>query len=968
MPRRSRFVDRFRQVAGLLLALAASAAPMAAGAGAPASTVLSLRQLASPEGLPQLTVFALASDREGYVYAGTQDGLSRWDGRRFEAVPLVDGQRDWVTHLLADDARLWIGTDNSGLQWHAGGEVAEVRAPDGARLPAIEALLRTRRGELLAGTPQGLFECTIAGCTALAGSSGLEVAELHEDAAGRVWVGTNVDGLYRFERAADGALRRSDFHLGRAHGLPNDAVRALLETGDGRLWIGTGRGLARWDGRALKRWTRVGDGPLGGIFALRALPDGEVLAATWGNGLARFRADDGFEALGLAAGMPDAYVHTLLLGGDAAAPIVWAGTGSGGVLRIEPGRWRSHDERHGLPQRVVVGVGEMRAADGTRTLWAGTLGGAAHWRDGRWQPLLPPQYADRIVYDALQDPSGRRWYATHRGLLQDDRGHWREWESERSSIPATSVDQLAWVDGRLWLATGHGLAALDDRGIDLMFDDQPDPRRVVARALLPLRGDGARPRVLLVTANRVLLTDGESLRDAGDGCAIPGSYFDADRLADGEIWLATRDGAMRLDLEAEHPACVAVREPADTRSTVYEIAEDAQGRIYLFGYDGARRIDEPDAAELVEGRNYRRFGLDDGLPSLEFNRDALVDADGRLWAANAAGLVSFDPTAAIEAPATAPLRMSVRSGGHALAAGTRLPADHGDVEFAPRLLSFRHEHRIRYRTRLIGLEPEPGAWTADGDRRYPRLPPGHYRFTVSARDAGGREHGPLEFAFEVAAPWWRQPLALVAIAIVLLGAGLAAGRVRAHALARRAAQLEALVGERTRALERASNSDPLTGAWNRRYFHARVGDWLRASGQSQGLLLMLIDIDHFKAINDRHGHAIGDAVLVEVAARLREAGGADAELIRWGGEEFLLTLRECAPESADARVATLLEAVSARPVLTDGVQVSLTCSIGYTRCRPPADGIDNHIDLVVQRADAALYRAKAEGRNRAVEA
>ncbi|GMU43112.1 MAG: hypothetical protein AMXMBFR25_10980 [Lysobacterales bacterium] len=952
----------------LLLCAAPAAAPPVAAPGVSSSDVLSLRQLGSAEGLPQLTVFALAADEQGYVYAGTQDGLSRWDGRRFEPVPLVDGQRDWVTHLLADGRRLWIGTDGVGLQWLQDVRVAEVRTADGRRMPSVEAIARTSRGELLVGTPGGLYQCTPEACTAIAGSADLEVAEIQEDAGGRVWVGTNMDGLYRYDRDAQGRLLRSDFHLGRSDGLPNDAVRALLVDAAERVWIGTGRGLARWDGRALTHWMRVGEAPFSGVFALRPLPGGEVLAATWGHGLARFRADDGFEVLSLGAGMPDAYVHTLLLGGDASAPIVWAGTGSGGVVRLEPGRWRSYDERHGLPQRVVVGIGEFVAADGARTLWAGTLGGSVHWQAGRWRPLLPQAYADRIVYDALQDPQGRRWYATQRGLLRDDHGQWREWESRDSAIPATSVDQLAWIDGRLWLATGHGVAALDGDHVDVLFDELEDPTRVVARALLSLPTRGTRPRVLLLTSNRVLLTDGESLADAGADCAIPGAYYDAERLADGEIWLASRDGALRLDLDAAEPRCTPVLEPAGSKPTTYEIAQDREGRVYLFGYDGVRRIDDPRAQTLEEGRNYRRYGLDDGLPSLEFNRDALVDADGRLWAANAGGVVAFDPAAAIDTPTQAPLRLAVRSGGGALAAGARLPAQHEDVEFAPRLLSFRHEHRIRYRSQLLGLDPEPGGWMADGDRRYPRLPPGDYRFVVHARDAAGREHGPLEFAFAVAAPWWRQPLALVAIGLALLGAGLAAGRVRAHALALRAAHLEALVAERTRALERASNSDPLTGAWNRRYFHAQVGDWLRASGQSQGLLLALIDIDHFKAINDRHGHAVGDAVLIEVAARLRAAGGEDAELIRWGGEEFLLVLRECTSVAAQSRIDAVLTAVSCRPVQTKGEAVPVTCSIGHTRCRPPVDGIDNHIDLVVQRADRALYQAKQGGRNRAVEA
>ena len=181
-------------------------------------------------------------------------------------------------------------------------------------------------------------------------------------------------------------------------------------------------------------------------------------------------------------------------------------------------------------------------------------------------------------------------------------------------------------------------------------------------------------------------------------------------------------------------------------------------------------------------------------------------------------------------------------------------------------------------------------------------------------------------------------------------------------------QLESLVADRTRALERASNSDPLTGAWNRRYFYARIGDWLRQNEDTGGLLLLLVDIDHFKQINDQYGHAAGDAVLVEVAGRLRQVEGERADLIRWGGEEFLLVLRGAIPATAELRVSAVLRAVSDSPVAVDGQTLSVRCSIGYTRCRPPAEGFDPHIDLVINRADRALYQAKHQGRDRAVDA
>lgn len=939
----------------------------AADAPSPAE-LIGLRQLGAADGLPQQTVFALAQDGSGQVYAGTQDGLARWDGRRFSSIPLPAGARDWVSHLWAGADGLWIGTDSSGLLLQSGDELKELRDAAGKSLASIEAITDAGRGGVWVGTPAGMFHCTTTVCNAVAGSADLEVAELLEDPAGQLWVGTNADGLYRFSARAQGRLERDDFHLGKADGLPNDAIRALLMDQRSRLWIGTGRGLARLDGDALMRWRDYRGNPIGGVFRLQSLPDGSLLAALWGSGLGHFRQDDGFRVYGLEDGLTDIYLQTLLVSRDASDPIVWLGTGSSGILRLEDGLWRNFDERHGLPQRVVVGVGMLALDDGPEELWAGTLGGAVRWHAGHWIKLLPPPYADYVVYDALRDPLGRVWFGTHRGILRLADGQWREFTAETDNLPGTSAEHLMWFADRLWVGTSHGLATIVDDRVTRRLAGLPDFADIAISAVTRIEVPGRGAQVVLGSSRGAMLTDGDTVEPWPQSCRRHGLIYDIESLSNGEVWLATRAGAVRMRWVDGQAECGPVSEPGGPSRTVYEIVEDRRGRVYLFGYDGVRRIDARHAQAAGATATYRVFGLEDGLPALEFNRDALIDANDRIWAANAGGLAMYQTNDESPVPASPQLLLGAQHDGSSLSPGARLASDHGEIAFTPRLLSFRHEHRIRYRHQLIGLDPQPSDWQADGDRRYPRVPPGDYRFQVEAMDSAGHVHGPAQLDFTIVAPWWQHPLALIAAALALLAAGLLAGRFRARALAARARQLESLVAERTRELERASNSDPLTGAWNRRYFYARIGQWLHQNESSGGLLLLLVDIDHFKQINDQHGHAAGDAVLVDVARRLRDVEGERADLIRWGGEEFLLVLRAAVPATASARVAAVLRAVAATPVAIDGKALEVRCSIGYTRCRPPAEGFDPHIDLVISRADNALYQAKHQGRNRAVDA
>jgi len=172
---------------------------------------------------------------------------------------------------------------------------------------------------------------------------------------------------------------------------------------------------------------------------------------------------------------------------------------------------------------------------------------------------------------------------------------------------------------------------------------------------------------------------------------------------------------------------------------------------------------------------------------------------------------------------------------------------------------------------------------------------------------------------------------------------------------------------------RQSRVDPLTELANRRHFAevlANATKKARSSGTH--LSLLLLDIDHFKAINDRHGHAGGDAVLTEVARRLALAVREEDLLARWGGEEFLVATRKLSPTQLSALAERLLHAVGDAPVELpgSGALLRLTASIGHASLPLPGRGATPARPIGWERglklADAALFLAKRQGRNRAV--
>ncbi|HVE71992.1 MAG TPA: GGDEF domain-containing protein [Thermoanaerobaculia bacterium] len=185
--------------------------------------------------------------------------------------------------------------------------------------------------------------------------------------------------------------------------------------------------------------------------------------------------------------------------------------------------------------------------------------------------------------------------------------------------------------------------------------------------------------------------------------------------------------------------------------------------------------------------------------------------------------------------------------------------------------------------------------------------------------------------------------------------------------------LENLVAARTKQLEtayaqieEASLTDPLTGLRNRRFLEQTIAADLELASRGHGdLVVLLADLDHFKSVNDTHGHAAGDAVLAELARLLVATFRASDYVVRWGGEEFLIVVRFVDRATAGGLAEKLRAAVAAHSFpLPDGTILRRTCSIGFSVWPQQGTSWDQTID----RADAALYAAKRGGRNAAVGA
>lgn len=174
-------------------------------------------------------------------------------------------------------------------------------------------------------------------------------------------------------------------------------------------------------------------------------------------------------------------------------------------------------------------------------------------------------------------------------------------------------------------------------------------------------------------------------------------------------------------------------------------------------------------------------------------------------------------------------------------------------------------------------------------------------------------------------------------------------------------RLEKLVKERTKEIELLSKTDSLTGLWNRRYLEEMLElEFRRAKRYKHPVSILIVDLDHFKKINDTYGHLAGDEVLKESAKRILSTIRETDFVGRYGGEEIVVILPETKLDKAIKIAEKIKKAISKEPIKFNSKEIKVTASIGISQICP------KHKDYfeAFSEADEALYRAKKNGRNR----
>ncbi|HEX4748667.1 MAG TPA: ATP-binding protein [Bryobacteraceae bacterium] len=743
------------------------------------------------KGMGNPNVTCLLQDRTGYLWIGTQNGLFRYDGSRFQEFGREDGLGGTFVFALRQDAtgRLWVGTTEGlyfagpdhhfkAVQYH--GQSIDVR--NGSSLSTLGD------GTILAVTQQGLLEVTFspqARTWDVRRSAGI-------DSSVPVWsVIGNSDGSI-IAGCGDSLCRLGDNAMtvwGAANGLPADRWNYLVRDRAGELW-------ARGQNHVAVLM------PAESQFTLRDLPD-----------------------------IPGRSAFAMLAEDRSGQMLATLGSS---LARYEGGGWHVFSQANGFGADTITGL----TVDQEGSVWLGLMGrGLRRWLGyGEWEHWNTANgLQNDTVWTILRDTKNRLWLGSEREIayMEPAQKTFKTWS--RPGIHCEKTYRLSeWQGGTLWAATGAGYAIAIDEGTLQAQEYKIDT------SLFKILQDQA-DRVWAVGASGLFRGDSTGAGWHFERVAAPEfaheSFSDLAMDSHNHIWAVSQQGIFRLDgsvwtrihttphelgghprniaidhsgqiwLDGGFPGAVRLHikgsevvakevfaKPRLASDLVVGIVVDHRGWVWIGGDQGV---------DLFDGKNWRRYTTNDGLISNDISESSFwADEDGSEWIGTSGG-VSHLLSPSIEAPAPpAPILKSLQYGNHSIEPGQSVAREEKPLEISFADLDFRADNSILFRYRLLGLEQD---WVETSDRtvRYPQLGPRPYQFQIVAVDTStGQSSEVRTFSFTVMPRWWETKSFIGALFVLVVLLARVTWRWRVRVLVARQRALETLVRERTDELDR----------------------------------------------------------------------------------------------------------------------------------------------------------------------
>ncbi len=754
------------------------------------------------QGLPQNSVYTILQTSDGYIWFGTELGLVRFDGLRFEVFDKnnTPGLEDNLVLALLEDrsGRLWIGTATGGVACYEKHRFKTIDDKNGLLASAVRALAEDTSGDIWIGTNAGLVRSHNGRLTPFRKSDGLAGDQIYALAASlgnTVWIGTQ-EGLTSYHAGKFSSYRG-------VAGLPNSPVRSLFAVPDGTLLVGmNGGGLSEWRAGRFTNITKRNGLPDNGVPALLADAAGTAWIGTYGGGLCR-KSGNKFNYYTKSDGLPIDDVRALFEDKDGS---LWIGTGGAGLVRLSAGRlFASYGAREGLSVDTALPVMEDSRGD----MWVGTNhGGLNRLHDGQFTAFNRQKgLADDVVFSLAEDRQGDIWIGTHGGLNRLSKGRFSTY-TKQNGLPLNVVS-VVFVDhaGTLWLGSHAGLTRKDrNQFITLTTQDGLSNKDVQSigedhngNLWVGTLGGANRyshGRFEVFNAKRGLSSD------------IVRSFYED---GEGTMWIATSGGLSRL---TNNKLTSFTAKDGLLADDIYSVLEDGDNNLWLSSPRGVFRVAKAELVDFADKKaehiSYVSYGVSDGMNTTECNGGIQPAGwrahDGRMWFPTMKGVIVVDPkkVGSVSVPPQVVLE-NVRFNDIEADPASFLETAPGvkDLEFRYSAPNFASPQKIGFKYMLDGYDRD---WVDAGARRiafYQNIPPNRYTFRVVASNGFGKFSREAKFEFKLA-PFFYQTLWFQGMcAFCVAGIALALYASHVKSVESRERVLEARVDERMSELRNA---------------------------------------------------------------------------------------------------------------------------------------------------------------------
>jgi signal transduction histidine kinase/ligand-binding sensor domain-containing protein len=744
------------------------------------------------DGLPQSNVRAIAQVPGGPLLIGTSGGLVSFDGLHFSPIK-VDASDDLANEpinalLISHAGLLWIGTDDRGVVRQKGKETIALSEDSGFHQERIRALAEDQSGTIWVATQNGVERIRnekIERLTSLGLISGDITSPFAEDGRGNMFILTSK-GLFLWRPSGVQSFPFHN-HLGD--------VTAAYSRGKDTVWIGFSGGLVTLTVQPDGSYTQTQQQNIRGpVRVLLQDSDGYVWAGTRDHGLCRV-SPRGLAYWSVNEGLSDHTIRSLFEDDEGD---IWIGTMNGGMSRWRKSTLIPFGETEGLPSDFAANVLGDRRSD----LWLGTWGhGLLRIHDGKLERERTGAALSDPIRALAEDKLGNVWIGTwFSGLYRYNGKGFQHFligtESPANAVSALLIDK----EGALWVGTYKGLIRF--------WNGIPGKNRgevFLADKLITSIQEVSEGSIIVGTFSGLYMLTGLTVHEITkeDGLSSP---FILSTSTDslGGVWVGTKAGG--VDFIRGQRAIHIAPESGIPAYPVSSVLDDGSGMLWISTTRGLLRVPVKEMHDLVDGNRQTvdavLLGKSDGMRSSECRGVGQPAAtrmqDGTLWFTTSKGFV-HTRTSALPFSA-APLEVRIEG----LSLDNTLLPPSGQVTLAPGMSDLEFEfdatrlanpYHLQFRYKLDGYDRD---WTLARGRHahYRRLPPGHYRFLVSARDAGMAWDDKLATVFVEQKPffyqtWWFY----AAIGITLTGAIVALFLMR---VARIKGRMSMVIEERNR--------------------------------------------------------------------------------------------------------------------------------------------------------------------------